>query len=243
MDLVPGFDGLQKFGRNTAISLAADEDVWTVGGLYVFPPGAERLSLVSSDDEDQPGGDGCGSVEVQGLGDGYIPITETVDLDGDQVVLTDAAFLRAPRGICRTPGSGSTTDRNLGTITVTQQSSGITMFNIPAGVGQTLMAIYTVPADQVLILNRVYASVGRQVASALTAQLDTRPLGECWQAKNIVDGNSQGSSLAAARFEPGTAYGAKTDIKILASVSGNGVDVNAGFDGYLYDATRFIQGN
>lgn len=122
MDLVDGFLGLQKFGRNADISLAAIEDVWSVGGDYVYPPGAETLDVVSSDDEDQPSGTGCGQIEIFGLDADYNPISELVTLDGDQPVTTDAAFLRAHRAICRTPGSTSTTDENAGTITVDQST-------------------------------------------------------------------------------------------------------------------------
>lgn len=243
LGLVPGFEGLQKFGRNESISAAAAEDVWSVGGSYVFPSGAETLSVVSDDDEDQPTGDGCGTIELFGLDADYNAITELVTLDGDQAVVTDAKFLRCFRAICRTPGSGSLLDRNLGVITATQSSSGVVMLNVLALFGQTLMAVYTVPLDQILVLTRAYASVGKQIASALSAQLIVRPLGECFQVKGINDGNSQGSSIGQVEFKPGAAYAEKTDLKITASVSANAVDVNAGFDGYLVEKDRFIVGN
>jgi hypothetical protein len=117
------------------------------------------------------------------------------------------------------------------------------MLNVLAGLGQTLMAVYTVPADTELVLTRAYASVGKQQASALSALLAVRPFEECWQTKHIVDGNSQGASIAQAKFEPPTHYDPKTDLKITASVSANTVDVNAGFDGYLVEQGRFIIGN
>jgi hypothetical protein len=243
MGLVPGFEGLQKFGRNEAISAATPEDVWSVGGTYVFPTGAETLSLVSTSDEDQPSGDGAGVVEVIGLADDYAAQTELVELDGDQPVLTTKEFLRGHRGICRVPGSGSLLDRNLGVITATQSSSGIVVLSILAQFGQTLMAVYTVPLGRTLIMTRAYASVGKQIASALSAELIVRPFGECFQVKGIVDGNSQGSALAQATFKPGSRYAEKTDLKVTAGVSGNAVTVNAGFDGYLFQNNVFIQGD
>ncbi len=243
LGLVPGFEGLQKFGRNESISSAVDEDVWSVGGTYVFPTAAETLSLVSTSDEDLPGGDGAGIVEVFGLADNYAAQTELVELEGTTPVLTTKLFLRGDRAICRTPGSTSTLDRNLGIITATQSSSGIVILRILAQFGQTLMAIYTVPLDQVLVLTRAYASVGKQQASALSAELIVRPIGECFQVKGIVDGNSQGASITQATFKPGDSFAAKTDIKVTAGVSSNAVFVNAGFDGYLVEADRFIAGN
>ncbi len=130
MGIVDGFEAFQKFGRNPNVSAAADEDVWSVGGTYVFPSGAETLDVVSDSDEDQPTGDGCGTVEIFGLDADYNEITEVVTLGGLAPATTTKSFLRASRAICRTPGDGSLLDVNLGTLLMTQSISGITVMNV-----------------------------------------------------------------------------------------------------------------
>ena len=243
MGLVPGFETLLKFGRNSDISTAADEDIWEGGGLYVFPSTAETLSIASTSDEDAAGGTGAATLEVQGLDSAGIEISEVVALTGTTPVITTKKFLRAPRGICRTPGTTSITDENQGAITATQTSSGTVMFVINAGQGQTLLAVYTVPADKKMLINRYYATVGRQVATALSAELHIRPLGECFQIKRSTDANSQGSTTAVEVLDPPLFVESMSDVVVRAGVSANNAVVNGGFDAILYETDRFIQGD
>jgi hypothetical protein len=243
MGLVPGFEALLKFGRNSDVSAAADEDIWEGGGDYVWPTTAERLSLVSTSDQDAAGGTGCATVEVFGLDVNYDEISEVVALDGTTPVLTTLEYLRAPRGICRSPGSTSTTDENAGIITATQETSAIELFRITAGQGQTLLAVFTVPGTKTMLVNRFYATVGRQAASALSAELITRPNGECFQIKRSANANTQGSTSAEENLDPPLAIPSKADVKVRAGVSGNNIVVNGGFDAVLYENSRFLVGD
>lgn len=243
MILAGGMTPLQKFGRNSDISAAADEDIWEGGGDYVFPSAAETLSVESTSDQDLAGGTGCATVEIFGLDANYLEISELVILTGSEPVITTKFFLRAHRATCRTPGATSITDMNAGIITATQTTSGAVLIHIGAGDGQTLLALFTVPANQTLLVERLYASVGRQVASALSATFIARPFGECFQVKHSVDTNSLGGSLATIDFRPPVPFAGKTDLRVRASVTGNGVMVNGGFDGVLYETDRFEIGD
>ena len=243
MGLAPGFDLLQKFGRNPSIEMAVPEDVWQGGLDYPFSAAAETLSVASTSDQDAAGGTGCATLEIFGLDDDYAPISEVVALTGTTPVISTKLFLRAPRGICLVPGSTSILDRNVGTLTATQTSSGDVLIQIGAGRGQTEQAIYTVQADCALMITRFYGAVGRQVATQAMFELEARPLGQCWQVKHPIDANSAGTTFASVDFDVPLTFAEKTDLKVRATVGANGANVSGGFDGVLFEPSRFIVGD
>ncbi len=243
MGLAPGFDLLQKFGRNPSIEMAQPEDVWQGGLDYPFSAAAETLSVVSTSDEDAAGGSGCATVEIFGLDGDYQPITQLVALTGTTPVITPQAFLRAPRAICMAPGSTSVLDRNAGVITATQTSSGDVLIQIGALRGQTEQAIYTVQAECSLMLTRFYGAVGRMIATQALFELEARPIGQCWQVKHPIDGNSTGTGFVSVDFDVPLTFAEKTDLKVRATVGANGANVTGGFDGVLFEPSRFIVGD
>ncbi len=244
MGLAPGFDLLQKFGRNQSIDLATPEDVWLGGGDYPFSLAAETLSVVSTSDQDSAGGTGCATLVIFGLDGDYQPLTKIVALTGmTPVIISTAAFLRTPRAICLAPGSTSTLDRNDGVITATQTSSGDVVIQIGAGRGQTEQAIYTVQADCSLMLTRMYGAIGRMVATQALFELEARPIGECWQIKHPIDANSTGTTFVSVDFDVPLTFPAKTDLRVRATVGANGANVSGGFDGVLFEPSRFIVGD
>ena len=60
-----------KFGHNAAVS-DTEETIWSQGGLYAYPPGAQQMTLSSSSDDDTANeGTGARTVEIQGLDADY----------------------------------------------------------------------------------------------------------------------------------------------------------------------------
>ena len=73
---VEGYGTVHKFGYNAGIDTNTDpEDIWDVGGLHPGLQTAGATTVVSSDANDTAagaGGSGARTVEIFGLGAGYV---------------------------------------------------------------------------------------------------------------------------------------------------------------------------
>ena len=77
------------FGFNDAVGSSA-ETIWSVGGTYTFPSTATALTVVSSsaNDDGNPVGTGARTVTIEGLDANYLPVSETVTMNGTTDVTT-----------------------------------------------------------------------------------------------------------------------------------------------------------
>ena len=124
--------GVQKFGYNASVGTNF-ETIWDGGGSYVFPTTATTAAVASTS-----GDDAGATITVEGLDGNYAPVSETITVGTTGTQL----FHRVHRAYLVEPGTGETT--NVGDITITVNS--LTVAQILAGNGQTLMCVYTVPA-------------------------------------------------------------------------------------------------
>lgn len=225
-----GIRTLHKFGRNLDVDTAAAEDLWNQGGDYTFPAAAEVVDVVSDDANDTSAGTGARTLTIEGLDANYAEISETISMNGVTPVATSAAFLRVFRAYVATAGTNLT---NAGTITGDNTTSSNVLLNIQPDEGQTLLGVYTVPANCQLLMTRFYTSAGKQAAVSLSSKLMFRPFGGAFRVRRILGVSSTGTTLGAVNFTPYLMFEEKTDIKITVAVSANNADVNGGFDGYL----------
>jgi len=160
---IDGHIGLEIFGYTTAIGSTAQGPMWEgqtlSGGLYVPPASAAPLVLVSDSATD----DTTRSVVIEGLDANFAPLTETIALNGTTNVTTTNSFLR----INQMSMFNSTNTGN-----VTAKIGASTYAKINAGVGQTQMSIYTVPAGYTFYLSYVQydASIGFTSSNYMIAQ-------------------------------------------------------------------------
>ena len=141
---VPGHSLVHKFGRNPSISSGTPEDIWNVGGDYVFPSAAGVVSVVSDSALDAAvAGTGGRQVTIEGLDANYDPISETVDLNGVTSVDTVGEFLRVNRAYISASGS---LKENQGSVSGTL--GGTDVFEIPPSEGATQLGLYTTPAGK-----------------------------------------------------------------------------------------------
>ncbi len=224
---------LHKFGRNISIDSAIPEDVWDVGGTYVFPTAAETIAIVSTDvdDDGDPADTGARTFMIEGLDTNYLEITEAVTLNGTTPVNTTLLFLRVNRAYVLTAGS---TQTNEGVISAVNTTTGDNLFSIPLGKGQTTLGLYTVPANTKLLITQMHTSIGSgAAASEAVIELVIRPFGGAFRAIFYDAVENDGLSSNNQEFTPPMLIAAKTDIKLRATVSKNSSDVNGGFGGYL----------
>ncbi len=160
---ISGHAGIEIFGYSAAIANSATGPMWEgqtqSGGLYTPPSSAAPLVLVSSSASDTT----ALSVRIEGCGADFAALTETIALNGTTNVTTTNSFLRI-NGMYVTNGT------NVGTITA--KISSTTYAQINAGVGQTQMSIYTVPAGYTFYLSYTQydAAIGFTSSAYMLAQ-------------------------------------------------------------------------
>ena len=136
------FSGIQKFGRNPAIS-TAEETIANQGGIYSYISTAGTATVTSSN----TGADNNGTVLVEGLDANYNQVSETATIGGSATTQT---FLRVNRAILVTANTGTA---NVGNVSITVDST--TAGYIPATYAQTLQSVYTVPANHKAYLMQI----------------------------------------------------------------------------------------
>lgn len=219
---------LFKFGLNPAVGTDS-ETIWEQGGVYAYPSSAISMKVSSSDANDDAAGTGARTVEVFGLDGDYNEINETVSLDGQTAVSTTIEFLRVFRVIVRSAGSGGTNagDIYVGTGTVTAGVPATKYAKILVGEGQTLMALWTVPAGYTgYILRSTFSSGTTATNKYAEVRLKVRPLGEVFQTKTAVTINQ---ALYEMEYDLPIKVTEKSDIEARAFVSSGTDEIAATF--------------
>lgn len=233
----PSVMSVAKFGKNGDVDAGGGyEDVWTVGGLYVFPTTAETLSVVSTSAEDNAGGTGATQIYIDGLDINFDPLNETVTLNGLTPVVTTSAFYRVNRMFI--VGTVGTEGRNVGTINATHGVAGI-VGQISANEGQTLQAVYTVPRNYNGFLQDAHVHIEAGNSAVLFGEIYRRVnLGEFaggWRVQRI------GTATVSSPYEDniqnaGSGITGGDDIRLaVEGISGTNVVVTGSFDILLFE--------
>ena len=216
-----------KFGYNAVVG-NSKETIWSQGGLYAYPPSASVMTVSSSNTNDTSAGTGARTVEVFGLDTDYNEISEVVTLNGQTPVNTAKSYLRINRGIVRSAGSG---EQNAGII---YAGTGTVTLGVPVNIyltidgqgdNQTLMCLWTVPANYTAFLVKMSLSTGTSTntPAILNAALVARPYGEVFQTKErftLTDG------IHDQLYVYPTPFNEKSDIEMRAFSSSGSVDFN-----------------
>jgi hypothetical protein len=145
---IQGHTAVNIFGFSTTVGSTALGPLWEgltlSGGSYAYPGAAAQLVLASDSASDTS----ALSIRIDGLGAGFVPLTETIALNGTSNVTTTNSFLRINQ-------MSTTNGLNVGNITA--KISSTTYAKISAGIGQTQMSIYTVPAGYTFYLSYLQA--------------------------------------------------------------------------------------
>jgi len=153
---IAGHTPLLKFGTRSSILANTQSTIWEgTSALYQYLTVAETLSVVSSSANDAALGSGVRTMTLYGEDINFNEISEVVTLTGLTSVVTTKSFFRIFRAISSTCGIGRT---NAGNISVTSSVSALQLVYIPAGDGQTLMTLWTVPAGKVAYITQMTAS-------------------------------------------------------------------------------------
>ena len=218
-------DFVHKFGSNPdinqSISLASPETIWDGSSSYIFPDNdGSPIEIVSTDASDNQ------EIFIQGLDQNFDLQEATATLEGMTPVSVSGEWARVFRSynLGTTDITGDVSIRNSNTQTVYAKILGSN--------NQTLMSIYTIPADCIGYLIKYKATAfNPQSASEIgyTIQMKTRELNKTFRVQSITSVNTSNESVHNFPFpiklEP------KSDIIFNAvSANGNNGAVNVDFD-------------
>ena len=125
--LLTGYSHINKFGYRDTIS-SSWQTIWDKAADYAYYAAATVTAVA-----DNTGSDNGGTVEVQGLDENYLPVTETLTIGGAASV---AQFSRVFRARMVTANTGTT---NQDEIRIKNGANDVAV--IIAEAGQTLMSL------------------------------------------------------------------------------------------------------
>lgn len=233
---VDGYAAIHKFGRNPNLG-NAPETVWMYGGKYQYLDvgSASTLYAYSANAQDSAAGDGARTVTIQGLDNNFNEIEETVTVGG---AATTLEFLRVYRAFVATAGVTKTNEGDV-LISTGSGGTGTVLADIGTigtgttfGLGQTQLALYTIPAGKTGYLTTWNVGCAPMNNKA-TVVLKSRELdGDApFRTKDIVDlvgGYHTQNYSIPLRFPE------KTDIEVVASGDTSTI-ISSSFDVILVD--------
>jgi len=173
-----------KFGAGTIGTTLIE--VWDGNTAYNWLDSAVQLKVSSSDVDDAVGGTGGETIEIFGLDENFVEISEEVSLNGQTIETTAQSFYRVYRVIVKTAGSSETNEGDIyihNSAVVSGVPSDATKIyaKVLSLNGQTLMSVFTVPAGKKMMINLFHASVGE--GKDVKVNLFVKPFGGAWAVK------------------------------------------------------------
>ena len=148
-----GWSHINKFGYSDNISSLST--IWDGSNIYTYSSSAGAVTVES--DANSTGDDGA-VIEVQGLDANYNVVVQDITISGSTGT-GSTNLIRVFRARVKTPAAGKTT--NDGNIDI--DIAGQLRAKILEGNGQTLMALYTIPAGKTGYLLNLTMSVDKNV--------------------------------------------------------------------------------
>ena len=222
---IPERFSFYKFGRMKTV-INKRVPMWDGNVNYIFPTTADTITITSSvPASDNPTGVGAQSVKIFGLDENFDLIDEIIALGATGL----KKFIRVFRmqvyesGTTSFPYDALNIGNNVGILTATHGGTEEAVAIILPEIGQTLMAMFTVPKGYTVLLWDAETGIGKgQEATGLLMTRDNTRTKAPWLTKGIRDmfENTVGND-----FKAPVAYTEKTDIvfAILGTVNNNNV--------------------
>lgn len=220
-----------KFGHNEDAG-TSPEDVWENGGTYPWQTAAQTLEAISTSANDAAAGTGIRTVRVFGLDANFNEIDETITMNGTNAsAATTQSFLRVFRAYGVTCGSGG---EGAGTITIRVSGGGSAQAVLEyqgsvLHMGQTQMAIYTVPAGYRAYLVAGSAGVESNKSTDLYMMHRTYDDANGWGPWRLVESGLGLGFGAAYDIGGAVSFGARSDLKVVSLGAAINTRVTASF--------------
>jgi len=215
---------VHKFGAVVTTSATYDT-VWSFGGPYTFPSTAGIITASSTSTQDAPGQTGALTVRLQGLDANYNEVEEDFTLNGIVGVAGTVEFLRTHRAFVLT---GNNDNNNVGNINFTH-SVGVTC-QIAAGMGQSQVTFYTIPAGKSGYLRSFAATMNKNQENTVRL-FQKKPDGGVFRLASEL--NLYNSNMHTTYSIP-LYFTEKTDIEVR-TYTGSNATVSSMFDLLIVD--------
>ena len=218
------FSGIQKFGRNPAVS-TAEETIANQGGIYSYISTAGTATVTSSNTSSDNGG----TVLIEGLDANYAQVSETATIGGSATTQT---FLRINRATLITANTGTS---NAGNVSITVDST--TAGYIPINYGQTLQAVYTVPAKHKAYLMQIDGGTDEKEKPIhlVLKTRDNATANSAFQTKSyIVFENTR----TEHNFSVPEVINEKNDVELRAISPDGELEVSGGFELFIQNLSE-----
>jgi hypothetical protein len=227
---------MHKFGRNPSVPSATEADVWTVGGTYPFQQTAIAVRIASGGSaNDDTAGSHARTVVVEGLDETWALVTETITTAGALASsATTTTFIRVFRAYVGDVGTyGNANDADIDIET----TGAVTLARIPAGRGQSQLAVYTVPLGKTAYLEQVYCKTESNKATdfLMYQRRNADDTSVPVTGKRLVVMYPQVGELIDRQYRRYVSFPAKTDLWFAAIGPTGGGAVTAEFDLLLED--------
>lgn len=222
MNEIPNHYFVYKFGRNS--NVGATEVLISANGYYGMPSVAQAITVTSSSGLDVVGGTGARTIEIIGLNENGVEVSEIINMGATTTNLYKRVFrarvvtsgIQAPIG-----------DSNQGTLTFAQTPSGTIMVQILPNDGQTKTACYTIPKGYVGLMWSADTTTG-EGKNALN-QLKTRDTTVTNASFNVKGVRDNYQNTVGQQFKVPIPYTELTDIVFTSKSSSAGTSVSASF--------------
>jgi hypothetical protein len=221
---IPNHYHIHKFGAVPAMSQNQTGTIWDVNDT-VYPwsawatAGTVTVLAVNASDNGK-------DLILVGLDENFKEQTDTIVVSSSGTVTSNKSFIRLYRAYI---DNGSAT--NVGDITV--QKNSTTVLRIKAGKAQTLMAIYTIPADKTGYL--IHGTCTCQSGADATGDMYVRYGGnEAFRVGHSFEVSGTGGQYDYSFGVP-IPIPEKSDIDVRATVRSNNARITAAFDIILID--------
>ena len=215
---------VHKFGAVVTTSAVYDT-VWSYGGVYTFPSSADIITVTSTSSEDAAGQTGALTVRLQGLDANYNEVEEDFILNGTVGVAGTVEFLRTHRAFVLT---GNNDNNNVGDINFTH-SVGVTC-QIAAGMGQSQVTFYTIPAGKSGYLRSFAATMNKNQENTVRL-FQKKPDGGVFRLASEL--NLYNSNMHTTYSIP-LYFTEKTDLEVR-TYTGSNATVSSMFDLLIVD--------
>lgn len=214
---------IHKFGAVPAMSQNSTGTVWDVNDT-IYPwndwvtAGTVTVTAVNASDNGK-------KITIQGLDENYKVQEETITMSSSANTSSTLSFVRLNRGFVFDG------DTNVADIFVRKNSN--TVLKINAGKGQTLMAVYTIPANKTGYLCQGTASI--QAGADATGDMFVKYFGQSsFRVGHSFEVSGTGGQYDYI-FTCPIQIPEKSDIDVRATVRSNNARLTAAFDIILID--------
>lgn len=180
MELIPGFSLYHKASYNDDIDQSAEKTIWNNGtDLYDFPTSADTITIFSDSNEDRVGESGAQQVSITYLDANFDVVGRVAGMDGDREVDLDVTGVRVLDAFVF--GNQDA----VGTITIQQKNTDITLGIIKPGENQIYIGVDTIPRNITGYL--MDWSIGNRKAKNAEGRLWIREEGGVWRLRDSID--------------------------------------------------------